>query len=576
MTQGYWDRLAARRMTRRRVLQASGATAAAAGAVWLAGCGGSTKTVATPGAQDATPAGAGDPSKVALLNEKQPPVPGGRLIVGVPGAFDSFDPHLTVVTALAFMPRIYNTLVNQSATRPEFMYFDLAQSVETPDPLTWVFKLRPGVRIGPNPLGVPERDLDGQDVVTSFERIKSSPTATNGGFAKEFVDSITASGDTVTLKTTKPYAWLISRAGNFANTIAPRELFADDEMMKKIRTQSAGGGPFRLVSSTEGDGAVMDRNPSYYRHDEANGGAQLPYVDGLDVRIFTDRTAWRTAFQSKQLHYYVADSKDEADSFAADSAVFVQKAPQFMFVPITMNPEKPPFNDPRARRAVSRALNRDDIIDVVYRGDAKPNGLVHWPCGVGTYAFSADELKELQPYDVADAKALVSALGGLKVTVTYPTGAPIAQHDRHVPIVLRQLRDAGIEVSEDALPLTTWLDHYRSRDYTITIALTQNIESPELPLKWHTANGPAGDKSYGVGLGDPDIEAALEKTNTTLDFQGRVEAVRAAQKLIYTKDPTFLPLVCGYAYTAYSSQLHNVPDGLGTTMQFLNGMWLEA
>jgi peptide/nickel transport system substrate-binding protein len=575
MSDAYWNRIASRRMTRRRMLQATGAAATAAGAVWLAGCGGSTKTVATPGAADATPDAPSDPSKAAFLNEKSPATPGGRLVVGVPGAFDSFDPHLTVAVALPFMPRIYNTLVNQSATRPEYTFFDLAQSVENPDDVTWVFKIRPGVRIGPNDLGVPERDLDGQDVVASFERIKSSPSATNGAFAKEFVDSVTAAGDTVTIKTTQPYAWLISRSGNFANTIAPRELLASDDLLKKIRTQSAGGGPFRLVSSTEGDGAVMDRNPSYYRRDE-NGGAALPYIEGLDVRIFTDRTAWRTAFQSQQLQFYIADSKEEADSFGNDSSVFMQKAPNFIFVPLTMNPEKPPFNDPRARRAISRAINRDDIIDVVYRGDAKPNGLVHWPCGIGTYAFSADELKDLQPYDPADAKALISALGGMKLTVTYPTGAPIAQHDRHVPIVLQQLRDAGIDVSEDALPLATWLDHYRSRDYTLTIALTQNIESPELPLKWHTANGPAGDKSYGVGLGDPDIEAALEKTNTTLDFQARVQAVRDAQKLIYTKDPTFLPLVCGYTYTAYSSRVHNVPDGLGTTAQFLNTMWLES
>ncbi len=511
-----------------------------------------------------------------MLNAKNPPVSGGRFLAGVPGTFDSFDPHLSVAVAVPFMPRIYNTLVNQSATRPEFTYFDLAQSMENPDELTWVFKVRPGVRIGPNDLGVPERDLDAQDVVATYDRIKASPTATNGAFVKEFVDSVVGSGDTVTIKTTKPYAWFLSRSGNFANLIPPRELLADDAMLAKIRTKSAGGGPYRLVSSTEGDGAVLDRNPSYYRRDEANGNAALPYFDGFDIRIFTDRTAWRTAFQSEQLHLYIADSKEEGDSLAGDAGTFVQKAPQFSFVPITMNPEKPPFNDPRARRAVSRAINRQDIIDVVYRGDAKPNGLVHWPCGIGTYAFDAGELNDLQPYDVADAKALVEALGGLKITVTYPTGAPIAQHDRQVPIILQQLRDAGIEVREDALPLPTWLDHYRSKDYTITIALTQNIESPELPLNWHTANGPAGDRAYGVGLGDPEIEAALTKTKTTLDFQARVQAVRDAQKLIYTKDPTFLPLVCGYSYTAYSSRVRNIPDGLGSTSNLLNTMWMEA
>jgi hypothetical protein len=55
-----------------------------------------------------------------------------------------------------------------------------------------------------------------------------------------------------------------------------------------------------------------------------------------------------------------------------------------------------------------------------------------------------------------------------------------------------------------------------------------------------------------------------------------VKAVRDAQKLLYAKDPIFLPLVSGYVYTAYTNRVHNVPDGLGTTAALLNTWWIEA
>ena len=55
-------------------------------------------------------------------------------------------------------------LLNQSPTKPEFVFLDLAQSYELPDESTYIFTMRPGVKVTPNDLGVPERDLDAEDV----------------------------------------------------------------------------------------------------------------------------------------------------------------------------------------------------------------------------------------------------------------------------------------------------------------------------------------------------------------------------------------------------------------------------
>ncbi|MBI5289795.1 MAG: ABC transporter substrate-binding protein [Chloroflexi bacterium] len=567
----YWDRILTTRVTRRRILRGAGVAGAAAGAIWIAGCSDGKTPVDGITPLAGTPS-AGDPTKPDYANPLDPPIAGGRYQAVAPAPFDSFDPHRAVGASTAVFPRIYNVLVQQSAQRPQVSVFDLAESLENPDDVTWIFKIRPGVRIGPNDLGVPERDLDGDDAVATFERIKAIPEAPNGAFVKEFLAGVTAGGGAMTLTTTKPYAWLLSRVGNFVNTIPPRELIADEASIAKLLDRSAGAGPYRLASSSEGEAARLERNPSFYAKDSA--GTQLPYLEGIDIRTITDRSAWRTAFVNGQVHQYTAEGKAEIDALSSD--FFVVKDPLAQFVPVAMNPEKPPFNDPRARRAVSRAINRQQFVDRIYSGDAKPNGLVHWPAGEDSYAFSAQELEELQPFDVAEARSLVEALGGLKVKLVYPAATNVALHSSHVPIFVEQLKAANIDIDDSPLEFTAWLATYRSRDYEMSLGLTQVIETPEQPLNWHTSNGPLGDRSFGVGIGDPDIDKAIENTKTILDVDARVKAVRDAQKLIYAKDPTFLPLVSGYNYNAYSNKVHNLPAGIGATALFVHSVWIEA
>lgn len=560
----YWDRYALARTSRRALLRAGAiASAGSAAAFVLAGCGSS----GTSGTKPTAAIGADQPD---VLNAASPPRRGGRFVTANSADFGTFDPHLGIQVASAYFPRIYNVLVNQAATKPEFMYFDLAQSYETPDDQTYIFKIRPGVKIAPNDLGVPERDMDGEDVRASLERIKQDVKTTSHQFAAQYIDSMTTSGDTVTVKTPGPYAWFLNRIGLFFNCIAPKELMAGD--LERLGTRAAGAGAFRLRSVTEGQTALFDANPNYYRRDAANGDAQLPYVDGLDVRVIFERATQRTAFQAGQQHLYMAASLDDANSLG--NGAIVANEPAFAYISFTMNPERKPFDDPRVRRAISRAINRAEYVDRVYRGDAKPNGLVSWP--LGSYALPPDELETTyQPYDLAEAKRLVSEAGRIKFKMSYPSNTSIEEHGDHLLIFLGQMEAAGIEVEKDPLAFAAWVDTYQSLDYDCSLALNQPYETPELPLAFHTSGGPFGDKSYIQGLGDPEIDAAVTRANTQLDFAARRDAVHAAQKIIYAKDPMMLPLVSPIQHLAFDKRVRSIPAGIGTSSYLVNTFWLD-
>jgi peptide/nickel transport system substrate-binding protein len=560
---GYWDRFAATRIARRRFLARAAAIGGGAGAFVLVGCSGSSSSSVSEPTQRT-----GSSSEPDILNPANPPRHGGRFVTANAASLGTFDPHLGIAVASAYFPRLYNVLVNQSATKPEFLYHDLAESYEIVDDLTYVFHLRPGVKITPNDLDVPERDLDAEDVRVSLERIRTDPGTVNYAFASQHVDSVTTDGSTVTVRTKAPYAWFFNRIGQFTNAIAPRELLAGD--LQRLASQAAGAGPFRLTQAREGESAKFDRNPNYYRTDPANGNAKLPYVDGLDVLVIFDRATQRTAYESGQIHQLMSGSGAEARSLT--NAV-IARDPFFAYISFTMNPTRAPFTDPRVRRAISLAINRQKFIDIVYGGDAQADGLVQW--SLGAYALPEAELAELQPYDPDEARRIVAEVGGIKIKMMYPANTTVLEHSAHLPIFLDQLRAADIDVDEDPQEFTTWISNYLNLNYDCSLALNQTYETPELPLAFHTEGGPFGDQKYVRGLGDADIDAAVEKVSRTLDYDERLAAVHDAQRIIYEKGPMMLPLVTPYNHLSYRPEVKNIPAGVGTSSYFLNTYWLD-
>lgn len=561
---GFWERFERARISRRRALTASGATAAALAAMTLVGCDG--------GGGGAKPTTTSEESGLGyeILNPAGPPRQGGTLISANAANFGTFDPHVGIQVASAYFPRIYNVLVNQSATRPEFMYFDLAQSMEMPEETTFIFKLRPGVKVSPNDLGVPERDLDGEDVRASLDRVRTDKATNNYAFAHNHIQDVRIDGDTVTITTPGPYAWFLNRIGLFTSAITPRELMAGD--LSRLATQAAGAGAYRLLSVTEGEMARLSRNPNFYRRDPTNNNAQLPYIDALEVRTIFDKATQRTAFQSGQIHQYMTGSGEEARSLGDAT---IQRNPYFAYISVTMNPRQKPFDDPRVRRAFSRALNRQAFVDLVYNGDAQADGLVQW--SLGSFALPPEELESTyQPFSVEEARALVRQVGGIKAKVMYPAGTAILEHSQHVPIFLKQMEDAGIEIEQDAQDFGSWINNYHDVNYQCSLALNQPYETPELPLAFHTERGPFGDGTYIRGLGDPAIEEAVRKASAAMDDDARIEAVHEAQRVIYAKDPMMLPLVTPYNHVAYRRVVKNIPTGIGTSQYIVNTAWMDV
>jgi peptide/nickel transport system substrate-binding protein len=570
----YWTHLERRRVSRRRML--AGVGAGAAGLVVAAACGGSSSN------DDKTPSATGTSGPDTFAGPTRPPgTPkiGGRYLGVNTGAWGTIDPIVSVGTGTGIMPRFYNTLVSRSNVDPNFVFYDLAQAFEQPDEVTFIFKIRPGVKIAPNSLGIAERDMDARDAVAYFDRIHADPSAIMRKFTEPWLDTYSADGDTFTFKTKGAYAYSLTSLGRaLGGCIPPRETY---EQNIDIKARAAGAGAFMIKEGSfqESGSVSLDRNPNYYRKDEPSG-LQLPFYDGIDVALVTDRQARKTGFLGKQLYNYTAQDAQEAkDVVNQNSGTYLVRSPTFTFISFSMNVEKAPWNDDRIRQAAQHALDRQQFVSlIVGEGEGKPDGLVHWP--VGPYAFTDAELEtdERQKYDPQKSRDLIKAATGndtVKVKITYPI-SDIEFHDKHLPIFLQQIRAAGFDVQEDPKDFTGWLGDYTDVKYDASLSLNQIYETPEIVLDWQHSKGPAGDDHFmkGVGLIHPEVDDAIinSKKATTLDEL--IKRVKDAQDAAYKVGPSFLPIMSWYTYTNYWDFVKNV-HVLGDTSTFVSDQWLE-
>jgi ABC-type transport system substrate-binding protein len=142
----YWQRLARKRLTRRRLLAAGGVTALGAGAAMVVGCdGGGSNGNGTklktpiPGSSPGTPIPGGDVTFGRLLN-----------VLGI-------DPHLDL-TGLDIDYLLYSYLYSWRSYDETWVLNNLAKDFETPDPehLEFIFTLNEGVKIHPGGPGAGE------------------------------------------------------------------------------------------------------------------------------------------------------------------------------------------------------------------------------------------------------------------------------------------------------------------------------------------------------------------------------------------------------------------------------------
>jgi peptide/nickel transport system substrate-binding protein len=516
----WWQRQSARRIGRRRMLQGS-AFAGAGTAAWaLVGCGDdSSGGSATPGGGSTPKGGA---SAAPSAGSGGTPKTGGHFNMWMGGSPRSLDPHFDTFP--------YNTAITDN-TNNGLLQFDrdvtkiepdLATGMpEQPDDQTYTFKITPGVKFQ-NVDPVNGREFTAEDAKYSIQR---QMTDDAGKFQHAYyflnhVDKIdTPDKYTMTVHTSTPYAPFINYIASPWTVMICREVV---EKYGDLTEHAVGTGPFILTDWQKDVKFELKKNPDYFRKGR-------PYIDQLSFLLSTDPATTATLFLNKSVDAVIVgqsnlDRVKEGRPDAVSKDIPSQFWKEFRMPPTTKDqPYAKPFDDPRVRQAIVQAIDKQQVLDLVYSGDGI---LTHGPI-LPIYKDWA--LKEEEAaFDLKKAQDLMGQAGqsgGFSGEMIWASTAP--ELDQIAEVVKQQLAKIKVDLQLKPMELAAYYNQTYSYKYTFSSHTPLNSPEPDENLSSYFGKNSTYYKHYNTEIFD-----LIDKQSSTVDVEQRKQLVQEVQKKI--------------------------------------------
>lgn len=349
---------------------------------------------------------------------------------------------------------------------------------------TYTFRLRPNVKWHD---GAP---FTSADVKFSIEKIVR-PLHSRGKVYFGKVSAIeTPDPLTVIFRLSEPVPFFLKAFQAGESPMMPKHLLEkiDVDDAKTVRSSEymlkpVGTGPFKFKEWQKGSHIVLERFPDYWKEGR-------PYLDQVVLKVIPDGAARSIALENGEVDLAPMSAVPQADikRLAALKQLELSNAGSEGLGPLLwleLNLRDKHLQDRRVRQAISLALDRKKIVDIIWFGQGKPaTGPI-----VSGNPFYNKELKAL-PYDPALANKLLDEAG-------YARGAnkmrfKLAQNFlpygeswvRLAEYIKQELSKIGIEVETQSLDLAGWLKKiYTDWDYGLTSNFVHNYSDPSIGVQ---------------------------------------------------------------------------------------------
>jgi peptide/nickel transport system substrate-binding protein len=290
--------------------------------------------------------------------QAETPRRGGVLLVPQYAEPPNYDCHSSTSSSVIHRTAPhYSTLLKIDEKNYPNIVGDAAESwTVSPDHLTYTFKLHSGIRFHD---GSP---FSSADVKATFERIKSPPqgvVSLRAGQFKDVTSIETPDPLTVVFKLSKPNAAMpIYFASPWHCLYSAAKLAQDPKYPER---NVMGTGPFKFVQHVAGSLWEGVRNDDYFIKGK-------PYLDGFKMFTMTPPAIPNALISGQvQINFLgITPSDREKIKAARPDFVFGDAASPGLHM-FTFNTKRPPFDDPRVRRALSLAVDRYAMSKVMAR-----------------------------------------------------------------------------------------------------------------------------------------------------------------------------------------------------------------
>lgn len=474
----------------------------------------------------------------------------GTLHVGNGAEPGTLDPHLVdAYTDMRIIVALLEGLCALDERTSQAVPAAAERWESSPDGLTWTFHLRAGLQWSN---GEP---LTADDFLQSWHRalapglaspyayflfpIKNGEAYNAGKVTDPAVLGLAApDARTIVITLERPTPYLPQLIANPAwYPVNPRVL----EKLGGLASRSTpwltpanfvGNGAFVLKEWNTNARLVVEKNPRYWDAAAVRLNRIVFYpIDNPDVE--------ERNFRAGQLHVTNSLPLSKIPGYRQQNPASLRSDPFLQTYFIRFNTTKPPFNNPKLRRALAMAIDRATIArNLLHESRAPANYFV--PPGMAGY-----ESKARVPGDFAAARQLLAEAG-------YPEGKGLppfeiqVRSDELQPRVIEAVqamwqRELGVQVSIAQLEQKTAIQNQRLLDYVAGgNAWVADFADPVAFLDLFTTSS----GSNWTGWGDPAYDRAITEAALTPDQQRRFELFQQAEAILLEQAP-IAPLIFG-------------------------------
>jgi peptide/nickel transport system substrate-binding protein len=385
---------------------------------------------------------------------------------------------------------------------------------------------------------------DAQALADSWERYKElSPYAADIGPIIEMnvIDDVTLEAVT---DNPAPFMWAVMVTGYLSPwNVDVANQIGDDQFHREAITN----GPFKLVEWVSGSHILFERN-EYYNSDLPFLQNSSPAIEEVLVRFIPEDLTRVSELEAGTVDFIEDVPFSEVASLEENPDIDLIPYPAPGMNYLSINHQRPPFDDVLVRRAIAMAINRDDL-STVLSGMVQPQFAFLVPSQISYSEEMQQYAKEYYPYDVEAAKSLLAEAGWtdtdgdgivdkdgepftaeLKVPTDDPQIAPAGV------VIQNQLREIGLDIS-----IATYEANYirgLCEEGECELAVTQwSWPDPDI-LIYHVTDQGGNYNQYQ----NPELEQLLLDGRYIMDPDERTAHYAKAQKILID-DVAYVPLI---------------------------------
>lgn len=454
------------------------------------------------------PAKSGQPTELVVATDQDP--------VG-------FDPHkVPAASSVKMYSLVYDTLTRLDADLNIIPSLATKWSVSV-DGKAVTFELQKGVKFHNG------REMTSADVKYSFDRILDPNT---GALAKSYFTSVES------VEAPEPYkvvfklknidSALIANVASVYTAIVPKEV-------TDLNKEMVGTGPFKMGTVESGQSVTLVKNPDYFVKD-------MPKVDSIKFRIMKDEAERLAAVRTGKIDLTTV-SADSSKLLETAKGVSIKSYQTMEYGYLGINVKKKPFDDVRVRQALSYAVDRNEIVSTVWKGQGQVTGPIS--SAQKAYALNVGDLP-LYKKDVEKAKQLLKEAGYekgfdtvIQTASTYPDMVESAQ------VIQQQLKAIGINAKIEQLEWAKYIETWKSKDATLLVGRNTAGTDPDRSLRFFfSTTGGANVWNYS----NKEYDAIVQKALETNAVEERQKFYKDAQNILINDAPNLFLASPKYFY----------------------------